>query len=59
MDNEKKKKGKKILRNILITICGIVVVMVIAYLIYNRHMHYEIEPHESYNVDVMDQEGRT
>ena len=59
MDNEKKKKGKKILRNILITICGIVVVLVIAYLIYNRHMHYEIEPHESYNVDVMDQEGRT
>ena len=59
MESEKKKKGKKSLRNILITIGGIVVVLVIAYLIYNRHMHYEIEPHESYNVDVMDQEGRS
>ncbi len=59
MESEKKTKGKKFLRNILITIGGIVVVLVIAYLIYNRHMHYEIEPHESYNVDVMDQEGRS
>ena len=50
MNEKNKKNGKKILRNILI-IAGIVIVVAVAgYVVYTKHMHYEIEPHESYNI---------
>ena len=50
----KNKKLKKILTGfvIILLVCAGLV------LLYTRHMHYDIEPHISYNADVMDAEGR-
>lgn len=58
MNPEKKKKNLKVLRNVLIVVGALVVVLVVAYMAYKKHMQYDIEPHESYNVEVMEREGR-
>lgn len=59
MGKNEKKKGKVILRNVLIIAGALVIISVIGYFVYKKHMHYEIEAHESYNVAVLDKEGRT
>ncbi len=43
----------------LIIAGALVIISVIGYFVYKKHMHYEIEAHESYNVAVLDKEGRT
>ena len=54
-----KKNGKKVLKVILI-VAGVLAVIIIACVIgYKKHMHYEIEPHEFYNVERMEAEGRS
>ncbi len=50
--NTKLKKFLIILSVILLVISGLT-------LIYTRHMHYDIEPHVSYDAAVMDAEGRS
>ena len=50
----KKSKLKRVLKTFIV----IVLVLGVLCLLYTRHMHYDIEPHVSYNVDVMDEEGR-
>ncbi len=42
-----------------IVMAVIVLVIVAAVAAYKNHMHYEIEPHESYNAEVMDAESRS
>ncbi|MBP5609103.1 MAG: DUF362 domain-containing protein, partial [Lachnospiraceae bacterium] len=49
------KRSKKV----LITFLVIIFVIAGLALIYTRHMHYDIEPHVSYDVAVMDSEGRS
>ena len=54
-ENTKKKKFPKAL-----IVIGILVVLVgIAYLAYKKHMHYDIEPHESYNIEDLQAAGKT
>ena len=51
MKNKKLKKFLAVLLTIVIVIAGLI-------FWYTRHMHYDIEPHVSYNVEVCDAEGR-
>jgi uncharacterized Fe-S center protein len=46
------------LKKVIITITVIILFFVLLGVIYTNHMHYDIEPHVSYNVDVMDEQGR-
>ena len=52
MKNKKLKKFLSVLVVIVVVLTGLT-------LLYLQHMHYDIEPHISYNADVMDAEGRT
>ncbi len=56
MEKETKKKGRgrKIIRGLLITL-AILIALGVAY---TMHMHYDIEPHEFYDVETMKSEGR-
>lgn len=50
-NTESRKKGKKkILPKILIALAAVVLLLIVGYIVYTAHMHYDIEPHESYNV---------
>lgn len=51
MKNKKLKKFLTVLLTIVIVIAGLI-------FWYTRHMHYDIEPHVFYNVEVCDAEGR-
>ena len=55
--NTKKKKGA--LRKFFKTVGVIILVLACLYGAYKIHMHYDIEPHESYNVEDMKAEGRS
>ncbi len=56
---EKKSRLKKRLITALI-IVGVLAVIITAGVIgYKKHMHYEIQPHEFYNVERMEAEGRS
>lgn len=44
---------------VLIVVLIIVLVLVVAVIGYKIHMHYDIEPHECYNIAVMEEEGRS
>ena len=52
MKKNKRKKILAVLAVIVIALAGLV-------LLYKHHMHYDIEPHISYNAEVMEAEGRT
>ncbi len=50
-NTESRKKGKKkILPKILIALAAVVLLLIVGYIVYTAHMHYDIEPHESYNM---------
>ena len=56
MKNEKKKKGTgKFLKGMLIA-AGVIAALVVIYMV---HMHYDIQPHEYYDIETMDKEGRS
>lgn len=44
---------------VLIAVLIVVAVIVAAVIGYKIHMHYDIEPHECYNITVMEEEGRS
>ena len=50
--------GKKTGRKVLIVICSILLVLIFLVFIYKIHMHYDIEQHESFNIEDMKAEGR-
>ena len=46
------------LKKTLIISASILVLIIVAYLAYEKHMSYDVEPHESFNAEVMEKEGR-
>lgn len=46
------------LRKILSVTAVIATVLIALIILYKHHMHYDIEPHISYNAEIMDKEGR-
>ena len=46
-------------KKLFITLISIILAVVILVIVYNVHMHYDIEEHVSYNVEDMDAEGRS
>ena len=53
-DVKVQKKGK----TALIVISVIVLVVVALVFVYKAHMHYDIEPHEFYDIETLANEGR-
>ncbi len=53
------KKNKNALKKILCIIGITVAVLAVAYIAYDRHMTYDIQEHEFYDIAVMEKEGRT
>ena len=46
-------------KKMFITLISIILAVVILVIVYNVHMHYDIEEHVSYNIEDMDAEGRS
>ena len=55
----KKKKSKKALLTVGVVLACLVFIGLISYISYTKYMSYDIEEHESYNVAVMEEAGRT
>ncbi len=56
-----KTKGKpgKAWRSFLIILGIVILLLCILTIAYKKHMHYEIEPHEFYDIETMQAQGRT